>query len=639
MRIRLSAFAFALGLQALLWGSGTASAETSFCDYKLFGDVELGFRAFIDKPPHDEMGKLEEYRDLENPFVGNMHLLTLNQDESCLVEIAARAIAGDDQNYFLRGSKIGLFDFEFEWDQIPHLYSTTSPREDEIEVRRDTARFSFSYTPTPDWDILAEYALTNRDGEIPKGVATGFPGGLNFIEVLQPVDYNHHDVRLSTGYAQKKYQLQFSYNLSLFNNDDESMLAPGGGGAFDPTVALPPDSSAHTITLAGGVNLPYKTRVNGSLSYSLRLQTDDFVDTAAQPSQSDLDGSVNILNLYLNGVSRPINPLTIKTMYRLYHYDDESDELLITDSFPRANPIKAERFPYTRRDAAVDARWKFPVPVAFNAGFKWRRWERDENVLEVEQTDEYTPSFSLDYTPAEWLLLRTGYSHSIKVGTDYHPIVFQDLQQALIRKFTMANRDRDQVDFLAEFTPWSSVTVSTTFAFARDDYTESLFGLQEDEYWAAGADIAWSPMKRLSLSAGFLHEQYDVKQRSGSELATLQGGGLRAQDAIDTFSAGAKVILIPDKLDLDLRSSFSYAASDYNEEVLPKAKDSLFLSRAYFKYRLDDHWSAKLGYVFERFNITDSYADNFAPNQSIFLGDFYEDYNAHIIVGSIGFKF
>ena len=51
--------------------------------------------------------------------------------------------------------------------------------------------------------------------------------------------------------------------------------AVGTQGQFG-TTSLPPNNQAHTFNLAGGINLPLRTRVNANVTYSLRLQNQDF---------------------------------------------------------------------------------------------------------------------------------------------------------------------------------------------------------------------------------------------------------------------------------------------------------------------------------------------------------------------------
>jgi outer membrane receptor protein involved in Fe transport len=294
-------------------------------------------------------------------------------------------------------------------------------------------------------------------------LAFGFPPDLNFREVLQPVRYNDHDLQTTAGVAKETYQLQFSYNLSLFENDLSGVDVPLRGGVFSPRASLPPDNTANTLAVAGGGNLPYRTRVNGTLSYGWRTQNQDFLPSLVAPGgQTSLDGDVGILLCNLMGTSRPIDPLTVKALYRIYHYDDQTETFRGPDDVFGAGFVRAVRFPYTRHDGGLDLKWSFQSPVSVNVGYKWQRWARDEDVVEVAQTDEHTPKVTLDFTPYDWLSLGSSYAHSIRVGSEFHRIegLFVDVNP-LLRKFNLADLDRDRVEFFADLTPLNNLRSQT----------------------------------------------------------------------------------------------------------------------------------------------------------------------------------
>jgi hypothetical protein len=52
----------------------------------------------------------------------------------------------------------------------------------------------------------------------------GGPGG-NLIELPEPIDQTINDFRLAAGLAREQWQVQLGYNLSLFQNDVDTMVA------------------------------------------------------------------------------------------------------------------------------------------------------------------------------------------------------------------------------------------------------------------------------------------------------------------------------------------------------------------------------------------------------------------------------
>jgi hypothetical protein len=113
----------------------------------------------------------------------------------------------------------------------------------------------------------------------------------------------------------------------------------------------------------------------------------------------------------------------------------------------------------------------------------------------------------------------------------------------------------------------------------------------------------------------------------------------RTDDLVDTIGAGANIVLVPKTLDLDLRWSLSFARSEFHSSTIPKLEDTYSQSKAYLSYHFWKHWTAKLGYVFEAFDITSAYAEVNNAGGKRFLGDFYKDYTAHILAGSLVYRF
>src|SRR5207249_9164006 len=124
----------------------------------------------------------------------------------------------------------------------------------------------------------------------------GSPGS-NFYEVLQPIEQTVHDFRLTGAYAQERYQLQVAYLFSAFENDLTRIIAsnpcsglgaPCTAGPDTGQSSLPPSNWAHSISLAGGVNLPMRTRINANAAWGLHLQNRSEEHTSELQSRFDL---------------------------------------------------------------------------------------------------------------------------------------------------------------------------------------------------------------------------------------------------------------------------------------------------------------------------------------------------------------
>jgi MtrB/PioB family decaheme-associated outer membrane protein len=718
-----------------------ASAQFQIGGLNVEGEVETGLRFFPNEPSQKQKAKWEEYRDFtQGLYLPDLQLRVFRPDESYSASIYGSKWGQQDQEFGLRAGRLGVWDFGFDWDQTPHIFSTTArilgtqgpgndfvlptPRPsllayngaralDEVGVRWDTARMFFSLTPTPDLDLRAEYTRIKKDGERPFSLSFGSPGN-NFREILEPIDQTVHNLRLGATWARENYQIQFSYVFQYFDNGIRSVSAdnpcygltapltaasPGCGA--DATNAPPtglvstmPDSTAHTLNLSGGLNLPFwRTRVTVNGSYSLRLQNDSFlgytvnsgISTAAIPLPAkSLDGQVGVTNANFNVTSRPLQPLTLNLKYRIFDYHDSSPELhfpgdVVSDRTLAVGEFIVPRYNFTRQNADVDARWRFGQPLAVTAGGGWEGWWRNRN-RELQWSDEWFAKAAIDATPAEWLSARLSYRPSFKRIGYYNTAspagagspdsltsasIFSG-QSLLLRKFDEADRDTQRVDLLVQLFAMDTLTASITGGWRFDDYINSTLGLQQGTTWSAGIDFTWTPAERMSFTAGYVREVIFQKQQSQSRTPDFPDFVWLSNniDTVDTFRLGARVALIPGKLDWNSGVNFSTATGQVETrnpngapvsgtaaqnlsataKRMPAFEDNFWRIDTGVRYYISKAWTVGFGYAYESFTKHDWRTDTLNPFEpgvasSIWLGSDAKNYTAHIVMLTLGYRF
>ncbi|MDO8526578.1 MAG: MtrB/PioB family outer membrane beta-barrel protein [Deltaproteobacteria bacterium] len=698
-----------------------ATAGPEVFKMKSSGEINAGGRFYLPgQLPRTQRAEYEEYRDLPQQFyLENLNLNLESKDQQKYLDITATEAGAQDQNYSLTASELGLYRFEFEWDQTPHIFSTdgrmlgtttspgvytlptprptgndynNAPIIDKIAVRWDTARFLFSYDLGKYWDVKGEYKWIDKSGDRPMGMAFGSPG-INFREILEPVDQNVHNVRFTAGMKKEKYQLQFSYDFSLFQNalnrviSDNPLAATNG--AFVPSAtggnsieasgqtSLPPGNMANTWNFAGGVNLPMNTRINSSFSYSLRQQNDSFLPHTNNPNipsgnlalpKSGLDGQAMTLLYNFSVTNRPADSVKLTTKYRYFHLSDSSNILtfpshVVNDRTLVNSSLTAERFPFDKHNASMDAHFQILDPLEVTVGMGWERWDRSPQ-REAQTTDEYAPHISMDITPSDWTLMRVTYTPSIKTVA-YYNVELIPAQEKLMRKFDEASRDRQKVDFFTQFTPLDIFQISFNGGIINDYYRNSVYGLQNSQTWSVGTDLSWKPFEPLTIFGGYVREQYSARQASQYREPTILENTRYAwvantNDIIDTVRVGVDVEIIPNKLtwsgnwDLSREWNRMYAnnpqtptggtaaqnasatASDF-----PAITSTLNRLESDLRYNINKSWNAKVAYVFDDFHINDFRTNGLLPatQGDIFLGNELLNYAAHMVVMTVGYRF
>lgn len=723
--------------------AGIVSAQTQLGGVNVEGGIEAGGRFYLDsRPSKEERAKFEEYRDMSpGLFLLGAGLRLSRPDESIFGEFGGSKWGFSDQDYYLSVGRIGTWQFDFLWDQTPHVISTTgrllatqpspgifvlpaprpplpahnsAPELDEIAVRWDKALMRFAYSVSPNLDFAAEYTRTHKSGEKPMGMAFGSPGA-NFYEVLQPIDQNVHDFRIRAAFADPLFQIQLGYGLSVFTNDlnriqaDNPCFGNGApcsageaGGPATGQSSLPPSNMAHSLNLAGGVNLPLRTRINGNFAWGLNLQNAAFLPHTINPTfasnpnlvlpDQSLNGMVQTWLVYLSATSRPFDPVTFNLKYRFYDYSDYSrtitfPALVLNDNSLSANERRAGRWSYQKHNADFDARTRLFEIFALTTGGGWERWDRNEH-REVPISDEYYVKAALDATPTEWLLARVTYRPSFRRISEYNtrahaehaveedPATALQGQSLLLRKFDEAERNRQKVEAQLQFTLGRFFTATPSMAYHWDDYISSppadspqTLGVRAETGWTAGVDLNWTPLERVTFSGGYTFEQILQKMRSRSR-PVAGGQALDFQDfdwvsdlsdTVQTAYAGVRAALIPAVLDLRIDGAFSNALgrietgnpitpvsgtaaqnATATAKPFPAFQDTLIRVEASLIYHFLKNWSARVGYAFEKFDKNDWRTDTLNPYMgvsSIWLGNDLRNYTAHMMGLTLAYQF
>lgn len=746
MKTRLAFLWISFLISVFLLPSG---ALGQLLDLELSAEGEAGGRGFPNRSSESDRAKFEEYREIPSGgFLEELLLRLESKDKTYSLELGAREPGEKDQNFFLRSSKAGRYYFLFEWDQLPHVFSNNgrslfggnrggnltipsvvrstletaaapaSPdtatirttinqnaRDIDLRMRQDTARTGFRYTPAPEWDFRLGYAFTQKNGSRPFGAntRTNTTSPFNTVEIPEPIDYETHDITAGAEYASDWGSIGLSYVGSIFGNDNASVTWDNPFRTTDSLTlgpargrhALSPDNMAHNVALSGAANLPWASRLMGTISYGWWRQDESFLPMtsnslvaplASPVPAGSLDGRIDTLLANFAYNVRPLRDVSLTARYRFYLLNNKTSELTfldyvtadggVTGAGATAPDRQSLALEYNRHNAGLDLGWRPLRMLSLKAGYGWERYDRERRDANV--TNEHSGKFSADLTPIDWLLLRASYLFAARRYDKYDhehfvgdPTFADNPPSGLhmhenLRKFDMANRDRNKVDLLAQLMPLDSLTFTTSFGLGNDDFKNVGFGITGDDNWNVGADIVYVPVPNVALFANYMHEEFDSKmrsrQRGGSQGDSANyDWGSKWRDIVDTVGAGVDLALIPKQLDLRLGYGFSTATGEVKSRALgsnpapsitavnfPDTKSRLHELTARLSYHLSRNVTARLAYIYERWTDKDFATDVMQPymesvdsgaSRSVFLGATRPNYGVHIIGLSFRFKF
>ena len=533
------------------------------------GTVEAGVRI------SDGIGRAGRFQRFSDPRSGPMldRLRYRRERETWRFDAAFDHVGYRDQRYLVSMERYGKLRASFDWNQVPLLYSGVSRSpfaeespgvfrlDDQVQlgiqtatatladyaatlrafdtrVRRDVADARLRYALTPVLDLHVGYRNTARHGEQPWGA----PFGLNnTTEVPLTQDQRTHDLTTAAEWSPGRGTIRVAYDGSWFRNDVETLvwdnpirltdrvLAGGnvsGDASSQGRMALWPDSSSHTVSVAGSLALPARTRAFASASVGSWLQDAQLLPFTVNPAIAPIplprptaEAEARISSMTYRVTSRPSSIVWLSAQYRLYDYNNRTPRFPV-EQYVRVDATPApsltggsEPFEYTRHFVDLDASVT-PLPfLALRAGYGQEHDNRSFRVF--EETTEHVVRGSIDSTGFSWGSIRLQYDRAVRTGEGLDEQVLSDIgEQVSLRQFDISDRTRDRVSLMAQVTPWSAVGFFATGAVGLEHRPEAAFGLQDNDLRSitVGVDLAPSEAVGAGLSYGF--ENYSTRQRS-----------------------------------------------------------------------------------------------------------------------------
>jgi hypothetical protein len=674
--------AFLAAIFVTLTGGGAFAEMDVGSNYTLGGYISLGGGWLSDQPRHMDRTYLKQYLPFPQGFLADTELSLKSKDGLQYYKFHMSHPGLRDQDFLLQLGKLDVYHVEIEYDQFQHLYCTVNPFCNDIGILLQRLRFSGWYSPIPEVTLFADYQFLKRNGWQPGSYVAGpdnaTGGPYAFTTYLRPINYKQSDMRAGIEYDQPSdqdqpsvFQGRVSYHLSTFENGTADIVGrtpPVGSSAF---ISLPPSNMANYVTAEGALNLKtYFTRITGSMSYGW-LSQNDYVFESSNPrvatdpptragrynGQAGLSAST--FTASIAGLTRPVAPLALRYSYHAYNYsnDNTANQIIRTAYGDDQNLLNAMQYSYFRQAVNLGADYRVNNKVAFTLGYNWSGVSRTDG---QGRTSSNSPQVGLRVAPTDWLSLIANYSYTARVGTNF--LWFESAQNPtaiLTYKTYAGSLNRNNFNIIAEVCPLDTVTCSFNFSIYNDNFTNSAYGLQSDRGWSGGADVSWRPHDRVALSLGYDHQQLQTKELvitapfASGETAVVTGDSgptLTTADSYDTFFARAEIKIIPKKLNLTTRASYSISNSNFNNSIMPSLNEYFGDIRTFLGYQFNEHWGCKVGYIFQIFGMSDAYRTLYLRgisnnggtniNQTYnTLDGFYRNATAHVVQGFVQYKF
>jgi len=598
--------------------------------------------------------------------------------------------------------------------QVRQLAGCAQPTN--IGIRRDTASGDARWTPNDEWDIKVDYSHMTR-----KGTQVGANSGGTGVtsQITKPVDDTTQNYGLNAEHVGmspwgQKLIVKLGYIGSTFTENlagdfftIQGTPSSSSANANGARQSVWPSNRADGVTGQILADLPWKSRYVGNVSYTMMQQNDSFmpentnaVQSFALPAAS-LNGAINTL-LINNQLTTKITPeLTSKLTYRYYNFQNNTPEIGFTGTCTRdyqgSPPTAAQcnedphslSIAYVKQNAGADLNWR-PTKT-WNLGVAYGYERYDWTRADVDGTDENMGKVYGDWKPYQWLTVRASGMYGVRTSQNYdylgHVGRFQwdcplaptsgaapcdnsELYNVTYRQLMIDNRNQGKAQFSVDFVPVHNLTVTPLVKYTEKQYgvDTGQQGLKDSRKWTAGADVVYMFNPYTSIMVGYMYEWGSQllfgTSCSGTASPNPCGGNPTLTNdttTVQTFTAGLRYGVIPDKLDTDFRYTASHGVDNmqfYNNGA-PPAGGQFPQDRTWFQrfdatatYKFDKEQVARLGwkgdikaklrYAWER-NAVDNWANDpltayttlTGMNSTLWLAWNNPNYNVHMLSASL----
>jgi len=431
----------------------------------------------------------------------------------------------------------------------------------ELGTQRDKTGATISITPHQDFKFRLSLSDERKDGSnLTYGAIGDRPPRTLNAQLAEPIDYKTQELKFEAEYNQPTYQALFTYLLSGFENDIDTLrwqnpyVADVDGNGYDTwnaahniasfgQRALAPDNRYQNASLALGFDLPMASRLSATVAYGLMEQDETLLpystsslgsatafDSTGILPRTNADAEIDTLLFNADYSINPIERLNLRAFVRYYDLDNKTPQsnwwYVTDDTRGTGNPsYKNKRvnlaYSFDQMNYGLDTSYNLPF-WRTTLGLGYEREDIDREFREAN-TEEDMLKASLKTRPTDWLTLRAKYLYGDRDGGEYNNTVtaqsywysladagadrdnpqFTFSNHPDMRKFDVSDRERDQFDLAATVMPMAGLDLTGSYRYRKDDYASGVTATQpllaSGIGVAAGDDTAATPGDQLGL--------------------------------------------------------------------------------------------------------------------------------------------
>ena len=525
----------------------------------------------------------------------------------------------------------------------------------DLETKRRAVDFGAALTRAVHWEFAVKFRHEEKTGTLGTGGSFVF----NSAQLALPVDYDTNQMDASATYSRPRLQVRLAYYGSIFKNNDAALTwanpyVPLAAGATAGRRALAPGNEFHQLVVSAAYEFGKRTHATADIAFGRVTQDEAFLPYTVNSSlttqplpRRSLDGRVETLTGNLRITSALTDKLRVNAGITYDDRDNQTPQALYAGIITDVAPALARtNLPYssTHTVAKLDGGYALTRDLRADAGCDYDIYDRD--LQEVRHTREqicWAKGTARANDRTDIVLKGT---HSKRTISDYtaNPEIVSP-ENPLLRKYNMANRDRDIAELRVDVTLSARLSVGLETRISWDKYRRSVIGLRDGRSGAVAADAAFSLSDDTSATLYLSHEQIDSTQANAEAIPGSPLWFASNKDSIDTAGAGIRHHA-SDKLDLGV--DYTYVRSTGEISIrgatvgFPDLTSRLHSAKLYATFRPKPKLALRLAYWYENYRSEDWTLDEVTPttiSNLLAFGQGSPSYHINVITLSGRYQF
>jgi len=641
----------------------------------------------------DDSFRFGDYRGLEEqgayPVAGGD--VQYRGDDGDYLDLTARDLGLDARSLRAEGGRQGAYRLRLSYDGIPHFISgdartvysgagtstltlpngwtdasttggmsqlDSSLHDVTIKQKRERVGLGLDLWGGSHWRYSVDFRHDRKEGKRVQG------GNFFVTSALLPVpvDYETDQVDASVGYVRDRWQVEAAYYGSFFDDGNQSVtwdnpFTPIAAGADRGRLALPPDNRFNQVMLSGAWRSRGTLAVVGRLAYGRMEQDEQFLPATINSSiaapalpRGNLDGRVDTRTANVRVSGRPLRDLTAQGELYYDQRDNKTprDAYIQVSSDATLGETRLNRpYSYEKSGGKGSVDYRVSSRMTLSGGAGSERYDR--TLQEVDATRTRSVWAEVRGSPTDALGVRVRQAHERRDRlSSYEPLDLTSPENPRLRKFDLANRERDLTRVSFDYTSFEGLDVGVGIERSTDDYMDSAVGLSSSDDMSYTLDVSGSPAEAVTAYGYFSYR--DIRSDiNGQDNITDAQWTATQMDAFQTVGIGTVFEEFPwwfRKAGVDVTYSWGRSRIDMDKAAtvsrFPNLETRVAALRLFGQRPLNKSTDLGLDYLIENLEEDSFYQDGVAPDtipNVLTLGRGTPGYTVYVIQATLRYKF